>query len=93
VNATEREAGVVAVVLQRLATQRLPRALALKDKVDRGGLLDDYDIAFLGSVLEEAGSLKALAEQHPEHLELVGRFFDLYAHITRKGLENQQRSG
>lgn len=83
----------MAVVLQRLATQRLPRALALKEKVDRGGLLDDYDIAFLGSVLEEAGSLKALAEQHPEHLELVGRFFDLYAHITRKGLENQQRSG
>lgn len=92
-NEAVREAGVVAVVLQRLATQRLPRALALKEKVDRGGLLDDYDITFLSSVLEEAGSLKTLAEQHPEHLELVARFFELYAHITRKGLENQQGSG
>ena len=42
-----KDEGVIAVLLERLSSQRLPRALALKKRVDRGEVLTEPDIAFL----------------------------------------------
>jgi hypothetical protein len=44
---TSKDAGLIQVLAERLETQRLPRALALKEKVDRGATLDEFDIEFL----------------------------------------------
>ena len=41
---TSKDAGVIQVLAERLETQRLPRALSLKDKVDGGETLDEFDI-------------------------------------------------
>jgi hypothetical protein len=86
------DAGTIQVLLDRLNKERLPRTLDLKAKVDNGRALDDYDIQYLKSVLEDGRQALALANKHPEFNPLVTRLIDLYAEITRKGLENEQKT-
>jgi len=90
---TIREAGTIQVLLQRLNDFRLPKALDLKKKVDRGEKLDSYDIEFLETVLADATSAQGLAAKHPEFRPLVGKLMGLYSEITTKGLENEQKKG
>jgi hypothetical protein len=88
-----KDLGTIQALLERLTKQRLPYALELRDKVDRGERLSDYDTDFLKSVLEEARSIPQLATKHPEYENLVGQLLGLYTHITSKGLENEERGG
>jgi len=90
---TIKEAGTIQVMLQRLNEYRLPRALDLKKKVDRGEKLDSYDIEFLETVLADANSAQGLITKHPEIQPLVGKLMGLYSEITTKGLENEQKKG
>jgi len=89
---SEKDDGVISVLLQRLETQRLPRALALKEKVDRGEVLNEYDLAFLNKVFHDASQVKSLLDRHPEYQELVARLMHLYHEITDKALKNEQDS-
>ena len=84
--------GEVTVLLQRLETQRLPRALALKDKVDRGEVLDDLDINFLSEVFADAASVRTLVARNPQYEPLVARIIGLYKEITDKALQNEQNA-
>ena len=56
--------GTIQVLLDRLNNFRLPRALALKERVDAGGLLEDSDIEFLQRVFEDANSVHALIKRN-----------------------------
>jgi hypothetical protein len=86
----DKEAGIIQVLAERLEKQRLPMALALKAKVDQGGLLDEADIAFLEDVLTKTGQIKSLLDTHPEWQDLAARMIGLYGEITAKALENEQ---
>lgn len=81
--------GVVTVLLERLEKQRLPTALAIKEKVDNGQCLEDFDIDFLKEIFSDAQNIMPKVQQHPEYLELVGKVIDLYHDITEKALQNQ----
>jgi hypothetical protein len=81
--------GVVTVLLERLEKQRLPTALAIKEKVDKGECLEDFDIVFLKEIFSDAQNVMPKVQQHPEYLELVGKVINLYHDITEKALQNQ----
>lgn len=86
-----KDAGVLAVIVERMEQQRLPRALDLKAKVDEGGVLDDLDIEFLELVFTDSNELKPLLARHPEYQDLAARMMALYREITTKALENENK--
>jgi len=87
---SDRDAGTIQALLERLEKFRLPRALAIKARVDAGERLSDNDMQFLKSVFEDASSAQPLAVRHSEYQALVVRMISLYDEITRKAVENEQ---
>ena len=84
------DAGLIEVLVKRLEQQRLPKALALKEKVDRGEKLNEFDIQFLDDVFRDAQQVGGLVERNPEWQELATKMVGLYKEITDKALENEK---
>lgn len=78
-------------LLQRLEKYRLPRALKLKEKVDRGELLNDSDMKFLDTMQKDAKKIQPILMRHPEYDELTTQITNLYREITEKALENEKQ--
>ena len=87
---SSKQSGIVAALVKRFETQRLPVALDLKEKVDRGERLGDWDMAFLEQVQQDSQQIKALVDKNPEYQELYARALRLYADIVEKALENER---
>lgn len=86
-----QDLGILTVLLERMETQRLPRALTLKEKVDRGERLSDADLAFLEEVFADTNQLKPYLDRNPQYHDLASRMANLYKEITAKGLENEEK--
>ncbi len=87
---TSKDAGLIQVLAKRLETQRLPWALSLKERVDRGETLNEFDIQFLTEVFEDAQRIGPLVDRHPEWHDLATKLVGLYKEITDKALKNEQ---
>jgi len=90
---TSNDEGLIQVLAERLERRRLPRALSLKEKVDRGETLNEFDIEFLEEVFKDAQSVRTLLERHPEWQDLAAKLIQLYKEITDKALENEKAKG
>jgi hypothetical protein len=84
--------GLVQVLLDELEKHTLPRALDLKERVDRGELLNDFDEAFLEQALASATATDSVMARHAEYQALAARVSHLYHEITAKALENAKQS-
>ncbi|TNF98207.1 MAG: hypothetical protein EP297_08695 [Gammaproteobacteria bacterium] len=87
-----KDEGVIAALLERFEKYRLPRMLAIKEKVDNGGLLDEPDIEFLKRALDDSSQVQKLVERNPEYKDLVAQAGQIYADITAKALENEKNA-
>ena len=87
---SNNDAGTIQVLLERLNKFLLPRALAVKTRVDAGEKLTETDIQFLKEVLAHARQVEPLAATHLEYKSLAARVVNLYDEITRKALENEK---
>jgi len=85
------DAGTVQALLTRLTKQRLPRALEIKRRVDKGERLNQNDVQFLKQVFDDAQGARGLAAKHKELQPLVAQMTGLYDEITRKALENEKK--
>jgi uncharacterized membrane protein YfbV (UPF0208 family) len=89
---SSQDAGVIQALVERLSNQRLPRALDLKEKVDAGEPLSNYDLQFLEEVFADAQHIRPLVERHPEYQELASRMVRLYKEIMDKAMENEKKT-
>ena len=89
----EQDKGVIAALMERFENQRLPRALALKEKVDQGECLNEFDMAFLQEVFADSTQVMPLLTRHPEYEPLASKVASLYREITEKALANEKAAG
>lgn len=88
---TEKEEGMIEMLIERFERQQLERVLKIKAAVDRGEKLNDFDREFLEEVCREAMENRSLVDKFPEYQALFARVVHLYREITEKALENEQR--
>ncbi|MDR7099796.1 hypothetical protein J2X04_002177 [Lysobacter niabensis] len=84
------DAGTIQALLDRLVNFRLPRAMALKKRIDGGERLTDADIAFLKNALEDAHHGLKYVARNPEFQVLGSQIVQLYDDIIRKATENEK---
>ena len=88
----EKDKGMIMVLLERFNKQRLPRALAMKKKVDSGELLDDYDHKYIKELQKDASQTMLIIERNPEYKELAAKIINMWNEIVEKDIENQKNA-
>lgn len=76
-NDSTMDSGLIAVLIDRLEKWRLPKLLALKDKVDGGERLDDEELEFLEKAITDAKDLMPVIDRHPEYQSLAAQIVTL----------------
>jgi hypothetical protein len=86
-NKEAAEIGVLTAIVERLSGHRLPKLLAMKEKVDKGNPLNDKELDFLKKTVSDSGQVMNMIDKHPQYQELATKVMTLYKEIIDKALE------
>ena len=89
--ALEREAGIIYVLLRRFILIRLPRLLSLKEQVEKGEMLNDFDIQFLEEAMNDATQIKPLVDKYHEYQQLYTMAVSLFSGIVARAADNEAK--
>ncbi|MFL6578421.1 MAG: MGH1-like glycoside hydrolase domain-containing protein, partial [Povalibacter sp.] len=81
---------VIQVMVQRLNQQRLPRAMKLKERVERGELLTEDDTSFLKKVIVDDGQETRVVTKYPEFRQVLDTMAKLYGDILNQAVVNER---
>jgi hypothetical protein len=84
-----KDSGVLTVLAQRLVEQRLPKLLLLKERLDQGEVLTDYDLRFLEEALSDAQENIALVDRNRDVQDIAAQVMHLYKEIMDKAVQNE----
>ncbi|MDH5600526.1 MAG: hypothetical protein OEY78_04385 [Gammaproteobacteria bacterium] len=87
----DKEAGLIHVLVERHNTQRLPRAMSLKEKVERGELLTDFDVNFITEISSGMNQIIPLIRHRPECQKMATEMLNLCTEIAEKALLNERQ--
>jgi hypothetical protein len=88
-----KDLGVAIALLEKLAEETLPKAMEIKERLDRGEKLDHWDLDFLHKWAERAEQVRPLVAHHPEYQDVYARSVHLYKEIADRALSNEKTSG
>lgn len=91
-NQSTLDAGLITTLLERLEKQRLPRLLALKERVDGGEPLDELQLEFMGQAIADAQDILPIIDRHPEYQQLTTQVVTLYKEISDKALQLEKNA-
>jgi hypothetical protein len=80
------DTGIIIVILDRFEKQRLPWMLDMQRKMELGVPLNDIDIEFLSSALDDIRNFMPYMERNPEFKPLLAKVIHYYKLITDKAL-------
>lgn len=90
-NSSEQEIGIIGVFIKHLEVDAIPRALAIKKRIDNSESLNQLDMLFFEEEISYASSIMHLIEKHPEYQDLVTKIIHLYHEVTEQSLKNESQ--
>jgi hypothetical protein len=86
---SDDEIGIITAFVEQLEEQSIPRALAVKKRVEDGDTLNEIEIMHFEQMLSEASMMMPLLKHHPEYQKLIAELANLYNEISERALNNQ----
>lgn len=84
----QKDKAIIYTLIERFNTQRLPCALEMKKRLDRGEVLDDYDHKTLDDILEVINKIRPLIDRNPEYEQLFTKIVNLWVNIIEQAIKN-----
>jgi hypothetical protein len=90
---SKKDKGIALALLDRFNNYRLPRAIEMKQRVDKGECLDDKDHVILKGVEEDMHKIATLVDRNPEFRDIYDQARGLWTSIIDKDKENRAKAG
>ena len=87
----EEDRATITAVLKRFEQWRLPQALEVKSRLEKGGALTERDNEFLGRMFDSMRDLIPLVERNPEYQKLAAQAIGLLNELTKLAEANEAK--
>ncbi len=87
---TPDELGTIEAILQSFDRYQIPQILKIKEDVDRGEVLGEFEMTLLQEAIKDVQVWEHIADRHSEYKKLIAEIASLYSYITQKALDNQK---